>query len=57
VLVLDEPTFGQDDADIVDLLDRLGALRDGGTAICVVTHDDRFVSAIADRTLALTRRR
>jgi energy-coupling factor transport system ATP-binding protein len=53
VLILDEPTFGQDDDDVADLTDRLRGLRDQGTALCVVTHDDRFVSSLADRRLIL----
>jgi energy-coupling factor transporter ATP-binding protein EcfA2 len=54
VVILDEPTFGQDRRTAVELLDLLAALRDGGTAICFVTHDAPFAAALADRTLSLT---
>jgi energy-coupling factor transporter ATP-binding protein EcfA2 len=53
VLVLDEPTFGQDLRTWSELLDLLAALRDEGRAICFVTHDRDFAHALADRTLRL----
>ncbi len=54
VLILDEPTFGQDRRTAIELLDLLAGLRDGGTAVCIVTHDGPFAAALADRTLSLT---
>jgi energy-coupling factor transport system ATP-binding protein len=53
VLILDEPTFGQDRRTAVELLDLLARQRDEGTAICFVTHDLPFAAALADRTLEL----
>jgi energy-coupling factor transport system ATP-binding protein len=53
VLVLDEPTFGQDRRTWSELLDLLGTLRDEGRAICFVSHDRDFTHALADRTLRL----
>jgi energy-coupling factor transport system ATP-binding protein len=53
VLVLDEPTFGQDRRTWVELLDLLAAHRDGGGAICAVTHDEAVVASLADRVLML----
>lgn len=53
VLILDEPTFGQDRRTAVELLTLLGALRDAGMAICLVTHDAPFATALADRALRL----
>jgi energy-coupling factor transport system ATP-binding protein len=55
ILILDEPTFGQDRRTAVELLDLLSRQRDQGTAICFVTHDLPFASALADRTLELAR--
>ncbi len=54
VLVLDEPTFGQDRRTAIELLTLLAALRDGGRAICFATHDREFAGALADRTLRLS---
>jgi energy-coupling factor transport system ATP-binding protein len=53
VLVLDEPTFGQDRRTATELLDLLGAVRDDGRAVCFVSHDRPFVAALADRRLTL----
>jgi energy-coupling factor transport system ATP-binding protein len=53
LLVLDEPTFGQDRRTWSELLHLLAALRDDGRGICFVTHDRAFVHALADRSLAL----
>jgi energy-coupling factor transport system ATP-binding protein len=39
VLVLDEPTFGQDRARAADLLELLAALNASGTTVIAVTHD------------------
>jgi energy-coupling factor transport system ATP-binding protein len=39
VLVLDEPTFGQDARTWAELVAMLGALRDEGSAIVTITHD------------------
>ena len=55
VLILDEPTFGQDRRTAVDLLALLAGPRDEGTAVCFVTHDAPFAEALADRTLRLDR--
>lgn len=53
LLILDEPTFGQDRRTWAELLHLLAALRDEGRGICFVTHDRPFAHALADRTLAL----
>jgi energy-coupling factor transport system ATP-binding protein len=50
VLVLDEPTFGQDARTWSELVALLARLRDDGSAIVVVTHDTDVVAALgADR--------
>lgn len=56
LLVLDEPTFGQDRRTWTELLHLLAALRDDGRGVCFVTHDLAFAHALADRTLALPAR-
>jgi len=53
VLVLDEPTFGQDRRTWLELLALLDALRRDGTALVCVTHDQAFVDALADRVVTL----
>jgi len=54
VLILDEPTFGQDRRTWIELVDLLAKLRDDGCGVVAVTHDTDFVDALADRTLTLT---
>ncbi|WP_144755000.1 ABC transporter ATP-binding protein [Curtobacterium pusillum] len=46
VVVLDEPTSGQDRATWQAVVDRLGELADTGTAIVAVTHDRDLVRAL-----------
>ncbi|WP_125130213.1 ABC transporter ATP-binding protein [Microbacterium sp. 10M-3C3] len=54
VLVLDEPTFGQDRARADELLDLLEELRRAGTTIVVVTHDMQLVAEHADTAIVLS---
>jgi energy-coupling factor transport system ATP-binding protein len=53
LLVLDEPTFGQDRRTWIELVNLLAGLRDAGHGIVTVTHDADFVAALADRTVTL----
>jgi energy-coupling factor transport system ATP-binding protein len=56
LLVLDEPTFGQDRQTWIELVDLLAGLRDAGHGVVTVTHDTDVVAALADRTVRLERR-
>lgn len=53
VLVLDEPTFGQDRRTWVELVNLLADRRDAGQAVVAVTHDLDFAAALTDRRLSL----
>lgn len=53
VLVLDEPTFGQDASTWAELVAIIAELRDEGRAIVAVTHDIDFVTAVADTEVVL----
>ena len=53
VLVLDEPTFGQDRARADELLGLLRDLNREGTTIIVVTHDMQLVAEYADRVAVM----
>jgi energy-coupling factor transporter ATP-binding protein EcfA2 len=53
LLILDEPTFGQDRTTWFSLAELLAELRDEGHGIVAVTHDDAFVATVADRMEAL----
>jgi len=53
VVVLDEPTFGQDFHQAQNLMQLLRELADGGAAVIFITHDMRLVAEYADRTTVL----
>ncbi len=53
LLVLDEPTFGQDRRGHEALLAILAERVDRGAAVLAATHDERFVSAFASRIVRL----
>jgi energy-coupling factor transport system ATP-binding protein len=53
LLVLDEPTFGQDRATYAELVTLLREARDAGQGIVFATHDRALVRAIADREIRL----
>lgn len=53
VLVLDEPTFGQDARTWAELTALLAEQLDSGAAALLVTHDRDLVDAIADREFVL----
>jgi energy-coupling factor transporter ATP-binding protein EcfA2 len=53
VLVLDEPTFGQDAATWRELVTLLAEQRAAGCAVAVITHDADLVDLFADDRLSL----
>jgi energy-coupling factor transporter ATP-binding protein EcfA2 len=53
VVVLDEPTFGQDCQQAQRLMGLLRRLADEGAAVVFITHDMRLVAQYADRCVAL----
>jgi energy-coupling factor transport system ATP-binding protein len=53
VVVLDEPTFGQDFHQARNLMELLRGLADDGAAVVFITHDMRLVAEYADRTAVL----
>ncbi|MDQ2951580.1 MAG: energy-coupling factor ABC transporter ATP-binding protein, partial [Chloroflexota bacterium] len=53
LLVLDEPTFGQDRRTYSELVALLAAHRDGGGGVVFATHDTDLVASLADRVITL----
>ena len=53
VLVLDEPTFGQDANTWAELASFLSELLDAGTAVVSVTHDEEFTAVLGGTELRL----
>ena len=54
VLLLDEPTFGQDALTWAALIELLDAERRDGRGVVAVTHDERFLEALGARRFALS---
>lgn len=54
LLVLDEPTFGQDAVTWAELVALLARLRDEGHGIVTITHDDAVVTALQARRVELS---
>lgn len=53
LLVLDEPTFGQDRRHADALLEKFRALNAAGTTLILITHDMRLVAEHADRVAVM----
>jgi energy-coupling factor transporter ATP-binding protein EcfA2 len=53
VLLLDEPTFGQDRRGWEAMAGILGELVEEGTAVIAATHDERFASRVASRRIEM----
>jgi energy-coupling factor transport system ATP-binding protein len=54
VLVLDEPTFGQDRGNYDRLLEILSGHLQAGATLIAATHDERFVADVADRVITMS---
>lgn len=48
ILLLDEPTFGQDSRNTFAMLEWLEGLKEAGVAILMVTHDENIVAEFSD---------
>jgi energy-coupling factor transporter ATP-binding protein EcfA2/energy-coupling factor transporter transmembrane protein EcfT len=53
ILLLDEPTFGQDPATWAEVVDIIGAHRDAGGSVVLATHDPHLVTSLGARVLPL----
>ncbi|MGP3533846.1 ABC transporter ATP-binding protein [Microbacterium sp. RD1] len=53
VLVLDEPTFGQDSRTWAELVALLADVRDDGVALLTITHDEDVVAALCAERFVL----
>ncbi|MBS1695952.1 MAG: ATP-binding cassette domain-containing protein [Actinobacteria bacterium] len=53
VIILDEPTFGQDRRTWEELIRLLADIADDGTAVVAITHDADFVDLLADHRVEL----
>ncbi len=53
VLIVDEPTFGQDYNTWTSLVELLISVAQGGTTIISVTHDPRYLQVMGQQTMTL----
>lgn len=53
IMLLDEPTFGQDAKNTFIILEQLELLRQGGMTIIMVTHDQRIVEHFATKVWSI----
>ncbi|MFV8394191.1 ABC transporter ATP-binding protein [Corynebacterium hindlerae] len=51
VLILDEPTFGQDRRTFLQLVQLLRELTASGTAVAAITHDDLYIRMLGDHRI------
>lgn len=49
VLVMDEPTFGQDFSTWTEMVKLIAAIRDQGSCVIMVTHDEALIDALGAR--------
>ena len=49
VLVMDEPTFGQDFSTWTEMVKLIASIRDQGSCVIMVTHDEALVDALGAR--------
>lgn len=52
-VLLDEPTFGQDESSVIALMEHIRAFADRGGAVLFATHDLDVAAAHADRVVVL----
>lgn len=53
ILILDEPTFGQDARTWAELVDLIRELLANGTAVISITHDEDYTAALGGKSITL----
>lgn len=54
VVLLDEPTFGQDPQTFAELVTMIRELVDSGVTVASITHDELYIAALADAHLQVS---
>ncbi len=53
LLILDEPTFGQDDRTFVELVGLIRELTEQGVTVMSITHDEAFIASLGDHVVEI----
>lgn len=53
LIILDEPTTGLDDKNILKIIDFVYQMRELGRTFLIVSHDSRFIDAVCDRIIQI----
>lgn len=53
LLILDEPTFGQDDRTFVELVGLIRELTEQGVTVMSITHDEAFIASLGDHIVEI----
>lgn len=53
LVVLDEPTFGQDDQTFVELVTLIRQLTEEGVTVISITHDEAFIASLGDHIVQI----
>lgn len=53
ILILDEPTYGQDPENLRELIDLLYEINESGVTLLMITHDSRIIDHCCDRVILL----
>mgnify|MGYP000455394546 CR=1 FL=1 len=54
VLVMDEPTFGQDFTTWTEMVRLIAGARDAGCSVIMVTHDEPLIEALGARRILVS---
>ena len=54
VVVMDEPTFGQDFTTWTEMVRLIADVRDAGSAVIMVTHDEALIEALDARRIVVS---
>lgn len=54
LLILDEPTFGQDTTTFVELVGLIRELNDQGVTVVSITHDDLYIASLGDHEVKVS---
>ncbi len=55
IYLLDEPTFGQDEENVILLIKMIDTMRRRGKSFIIVSHDLAFIQAVSSKIMNLVK--